>query len=174
MTWSIGFRTAPTQELAEQFLFHLQDTLRLTGRYADPGLRRQQHPAEIGAAMIAQVETMLSRVRWNRATVREFLGRYLTEPKSQVLFSPPRRPLSAARFSAACVRRGLRLDRRTQLLFSGRTFFINGEPASVPAADRGALRRLADRRELDGFASLSPTVTGLLYGWYRDGFLAPR
>ena len=31
MTWSIGFRAFPEQELAEQFLMHLQDNVRLDG-----------------------------------------------------------------------------------------------------------------------------------------------
>jgi 50S ribosomal protein L16 3-hydroxylase len=172
MTWSIGFRTAPTQEVAEQFLFHLQDTLELGGRYADPGLRQQKHPAEIGTAMIDQVEAMLTKVRWNRATVRNFLGRYLTEPKSQVYFSPPEEPLSAAKFAAACDKRGLRLDPRTQLLFSGNAFFINGEEVAVAVADRKTVQRLADNRELENLGSLSKTAIELLHCWYCDGFLA--
>lgn len=174
MTWSIGFRAAPAQELAEQFLFHLQDTLDLPGRYADPGLRRQAHPAEIGTAMIEQVEQILARIRWNRGTVRDFLGRHLTEPKPHVFFDPPARPHNAARFAALCARRGLRLDPRTQLLFSGNAFFINGEDCAVAAPDRPALRRLADTRELDGLDGLSPAAVDLLHAWYRDGFLAPR
>jgi 50S ribosomal protein L16 3-hydroxylase len=174
MTWSIGFRTAPVQELAEQFLFHLQDTLRLSGRYADPGLQRQKHPAEIGAAMIGQVESMLERIQWDRGTVRDFLGRYLTDPKPHVFFDPPARPLSAARFAARCAKRGLRLDPRTQLLFSANAFYLNGESCSVPTADRSALRQLADCRELAGLDHLSPAGVELLHTWYRDGFLAPR
>jgi 50S ribosomal protein L16 3-hydroxylase len=174
MTWSIGFRTAPTQEVAEQFLFHLQDTLELEGRYADPGLQQQNHPAEIGTAMLDQVEAMLTKVRWNRSTVRDFLGRYLTEPKSHVYFSPPEQPLSPARFAAVCAKRGLRLDPRTQLLFSGNAFFINGEETAVPRGDRKLLRQLADRRALDDLRSLSTAATELLYRWYSDGFLVTR
>ena len=38
MTYSIGFRAPTTEELAQGFLMHLQDTLKLEGRYADPDL----------------------------------------------------------------------------------------------------------------------------------------
>jgi 50S ribosomal protein L16 3-hydroxylase len=174
MTWSIGFRAAPTQELAEQFLVHLQDTVQLAGRYADPGLTRQAHPAEIGKPMIDQVEAMLRKIRWNRNTIRDFLGSYLTEPKPHVYFDPPQKPLSLSRFQVSCSKRGLRLDPRSQLLFAGRSFYMNGEPWAPSAADRPALRRLADRRELETLQGLSNAAAELIYGWYLDGFLTPR
>jgi 50S ribosomal protein L16 3-hydroxylase len=117
---------------------------------------------------------MLTKVRWNRATVRDFLGCYLTEPKSHVYFSPPEEPLSAAKFAAACDKRGLRLDPRTQMLFSGNAFFINGEDAAVPRSERKVLQQLADCRELDNLGALTSAGLELLYCWYSDGFLAPR
>ncbi|OHE58375.1 MAG: cupin, partial [Thiobacillus sp. GWE1_62_9] len=50
-TYSIGFRAPTTEELAHGFLMHLQDTLALEGRYADPDLRLQAHPGEISRQM---------------------------------------------------------------------------------------------------------------------------
>ena len=172
MTYSVGFRAAPAQELAEQFLAHLQDHLCLEGRYRDPGLKRQAHPAEIGAEMVEQVTEILAAIRWDRNTVREFLGCYLTEPKAQVFFDPPPRPLSLARFSAALGKSGLRLDARSQFLFAGERFFINGEQVAVPRAGRAVLRLRADQRTLPPGAVDAETVE-LLHDWYRCGFLAP-
>lgn len=171
MTYSVGFRAAPTQELAEQFLMFLAERVHLPGRYADPGLRRQKHPAEISPAMVSQVSGMLQGIEWNDGLVKEFLGSLLTEPKPQVFFERPARPLSPARFGAACAKRGVRLDRRTQLLFCGNAFFINGEPSSVPAADRAAFRRLADERVLADPAGLGAGGLALLHDWYSCGFL---
>ena len=57
--------------------------------------------------MIDQVETMLSSIRWNRTTVRNFLGASLTEPKANVFFDPPAHPLTIARFAAAAKRKGV-------------------------------------------------------------------
>jgi len=173
MTFSIGFRAPPAQELAEQFLMHMQDHIALPGRYHDPDLKFQKHPAEIGAAMIDQVSAMLAQIRWNRATVRDFLGCTLSEPKSHVFFEPPRRPLSLPRFAARCVKRGLQLDQKTQLLFSAAHFYINGEACDVPTDDLAAIRQLADQRWLASGASFSETLLDTLYAWYRDGFLAP-
>lgn len=173
MTFSVGFRAAPAQELGEQFLTFLQDRLNLPGRYHDPDLRRQKHVAEIGPAMIGQVEKMLSAIRWNRDTVRDFLGASLSEPKGHVVFNPPAKPLSPSRFSAAVKRKGIALDPASQLLFSGKRFYLNGEPWAVPAHAAAMLRRLADQRTLNKPDQASDLTMALLYAAYCDGFLWP-
>ncbi|HEX8987209.1 MAG TPA: cupin domain-containing protein [Rhodocyclaceae bacterium] len=173
MTYSVGFRTAPAQELAEQFLMFLAERVDMPGRYADPDLKRQRHPAEIAPAMVKQVKEMLDGIRWNDRLVSEFLGCMLTEPKAQVFFERPERALPLTRFASAAGKRGLRLDARTQLLFCGGAFFINGEAAAVPAADRAVFRRLADERGLSAATPLSAGGMALLHDWYRCGFLGP-
>jgi 50S ribosomal protein L16 3-hydroxylase len=170
MTYSVGFRAAPAQELAEQFLTFLQDRVQLPDRYRDPDLKRQKHPAEIGAAMIDQVDSILADVRWDRNTVRNFLGCYLTEPKSHVVFDSPEAPQSGKRFASALRTRGVRLDARSQLLFSGGQFFINGEAAAVTRGDQPALRSLADLRQIVA-PRIGESSEQLLYDWYRCGFL---
>ncbi len=172
MTWSIGFRAFPAQELAEQFLTHLQDGLLIDGRYRDPQLRRQTSPAQIGDAMIDQVAEILANIRWDKTAVRDFLGRMLTEPKPHVFFDPPARPLTAKRFAATTAKRGLALDARSQLLFAGTRFYLNGEEVRVPAPDRRRLRHLADRRAIASTHEFTPAALDLLYEWYRCGFLA--
>ncbi|MBL8490160.1 MAG: cupin domain-containing protein [Rhodocyclaceae bacterium] len=173
MSYSVGFRTAPAQELAEGFLTFLQDRLCLSGRYADPDLKAAKRPAEIGAEMVDQVAGMLDAIRWNRETVKDFLGSALSEPKPHVFFDHPVRPLSAERFAASIAARGLRLDLRTRLLYAGTRFYINGEAAEVPAADRARLRALADRRRLPAGESWSEAGRTLLHDWYLCGFLHP-
>jgi 50S ribosomal protein L16 3-hydroxylase len=173
MTYSVGFRTVPTQELAEQFLMFLAERVDMPGRYADPGLALQRHPAEIGPAMVKRVGEMLADIRWNDAMVKEFLGNTLTEPKAQVFFERPVRPLSAARFATVADKRGVRLDSRTQMLFCGNAFFINGESTAVPASDRTVFRRLADERMLATLSDVSADGKALLHDWYRCGFLIP-
>jgi 50S ribosomal protein L16 3-hydroxylase len=170
MTYSVGFRAAPTQDLAEQFLMFLQDRVNLPDRYRDPDHKLQKHPAKIGAPMITQVADMLGRIRWNRDTVRDFLGSYLTEPKSHVFFDPPAKPLGEARFAAALARRGIRLDARSQLLFADDCFYINGESVVVARHDRGLFRKLADERTLPA-QKLGDEAVALLHDWYRCGFV---
>jgi 50S ribosomal protein L16 3-hydroxylase len=170
MTYSVGFRAAPAQELAEQFLAYLQDHLQLDDRYRDPDLKRQEHPAQIGAAMVDQVADILAGIRWDRKLVENFLGCYLTEPKAHVFFEPPPAPLGAKRFADTLRKRGARLDARSQLLFVGSRFFINGEAVGQTRGDQAALRTLADRRRLDAPA-LGEAGEKLLYDWYRSGFI---
>jgi 50S ribosomal protein L16 3-hydroxylase len=170
MTYSVGFRAAPAQELAEQFLTFLQDHIEIDDRYRDPDLRCQKHPAEIGDDMIDQVESILANIRWDSKAVRDFLGCYLTEPKSHIYFDPPDAPLDRKRFVASQRKRGVRLDPRSQLLFSRGHFYINGEAVAVPRDDQPALRTLADLRQIVT-PSLSEGGEKLLYDWYRCGFL---
>jgi 50S ribosomal protein L16 3-hydroxylase len=177
MTLSVGFRTPPAQELAEQFLMFLQDRVKLPGRYADPDLKRQKHPAEISAAMIDQVSTMLSAIRWDRTTIRDFLGASLSEPKAHVIFDSPEPALSCAQFSRMALKRGLKLDNRSQLLFAGKQFYLNGEPWLVPATGTNVIRHLADQRTIADRADLEAAGTelfALLHAAYCDGFLHLR
>ena len=173
MSYSVGFRTAPAQELADGFLTHLQDRLCLSGRYSDPDLKPAKRPAEIGVEMVDRVADMLAAIRWNRGTVKEFLGSALTEPKPHVFFDRPARPLSLERFAAAVAARGLRLDLRTRMLYAGTRFYINGEATDAPAADRTRLRGLADRRRLPANEAWSEAGRALLHDWYLCGFLHP-
>ncbi len=172
MTYSIGFRTPTGTELGHQFLGYLQDQLSLNGVYADPGLTPPDHSAEIGPAMIDQVADMLANIRWDRVQVADFLGRHLTEPKPHVFFEPPEEPLSPRAFAAQVKNGGFRLDARSLLLFQGEHFYLNGEPADVPAAEFDAIRYLADHRALPSIAA-SPALATCLYNWYCDGFGTP-
>ncbi|MEO1956687.1 MAG: cupin domain-containing protein, partial [Methylophilaceae bacterium] len=88
MTYSIGFRAPGKRELMQGFLEHLQDTVQAGGLYEDADLGLQQHPAEISADMIAKVETILQKIKWDKSTISSFLGRVLTEPKVGVCFEP--------------------------------------------------------------------------------------
>jgi 50S ribosomal protein L16 3-hydroxylase len=173
MTFSVGFRAAPAQEIGEQFLSFLQDNLRLSGRYRDTDPHLQKHPAEINAAMIAQIETLLSNIRWNHAAVRDFLGASLTEPKPHVIFSPQQRPLSLQRFIVASKRHGITLDKASQLLFSGKRFYLNGERWHAPASATALLRKLADERHVAISGSVDDAAFAALHEAYCNGFLWP-
>lgn len=173
MTYSIGFRAPSANELAQQFLGYLQENLALPGLYTDPDLALQAHPAEISTAMLDQVAGMLAQIRWDRAMVADFLGRYLTEPKPHVFYTPPKRPLSLVTFSARAQKHGLQLSLGSQLLFFSNTLFINGEAVPLTETQRAVLLPLADHRQLPPGASLDAASLQLLYQWYRAGYLLP-
>jgi 50S ribosomal protein L16 3-hydroxylase len=173
-TYSIGFRAPSHQELVSQFLVFLEDRLNPPGRYEDPDLATQAHPAWIGSAMIAQVQRALERIRWNRGDIAEFLGTYLTEPKPHVLFSPPRKPLALKAFLRSARNRGLELALPAQMLYSGSRLFINGEPLAIHAGEARPLRALADARRLAGReVPRAGTAAEALYRWYRSGYILP-
>lgn len=170
MTYSVGFRAPSGQEIATQFLVYLQDRLQVEGRYADPCLKRPRHPAEIGGDMLEQIEAMIAKIRWKRADIADFAGRYLSEPKAHIFFDPPARPLGLAAFAKQAEKRGLRLDARSLLLFKGSRFFMNGETQPASPTDAAILRRLADERQL-GKTALMPASAAILHEWYRLGYL---
>lgn len=171
LTWSIGFRAASNTELAQAFLDHLRDRLEPAGRYGDPGAAPARAPAQVPPPMLAHAARTLAAIRWDAADVRDFLGGFLSEPKAHVFFEPPRKGLAAARFAAQAARRGLVLDPRSRMLFSGSMFFLNGERIVVPPAARALARELANRRALEAPLEAPPAFMHAAHGWYRRGFV---
>ncbi len=173
MTYSIGFRSPSFQELGENFLQFMTDSIDLPGMYSDPDLTSTNHPAEIGKQMVQRISDELNKVRFDEEDIVAFLGQYLSEPKPQVYFSPQEDPLSAKRFSQAANKRGVRLSRKTQMLYSGSTVFVNGESFEITRADKAAIIALANDRQLaaEGCSRASQDVTEALYAWYQDGWL---
>lgn len=173
-TYSIGFRARSAQDLATAFLDFLRDDLALPGRYADSDLAATSEPARIDPRMRERSMALLARIRWDATTVARFLGCHLTEPAPEVAFDRPRAPLSRSAFARRIAQRGLRLDRRTLLLYDERRLYINGEEAATPAGGT-MLRALANHRALPARAcAVAPDATlTLLHDWYRDGFATP-
>lgn len=170
-TYSIGFRAPSAQELGTAYLDYLRDALRLEGMYDDPDLKAQRNPAAVPPVMARRVEHMLRKIRFRGTDVRRFLGEYLSAPKPQIVFSPPRAGLTARRFETAALRSGMRLDPRTLLLFDAAWMYVNGVAIAVPVPQRAALRALADRRTLAPGATLARALRSLLHRWYLHGWL---
>jgi 50S ribosomal protein L16 3-hydroxylase len=114
---------------------------------------------------------MLRRIRWSDADVVRFLGCYLTEPKSHVLFTRPSRALTEGAFSARAARCGVHLAAPTRMLFRDGTLFINGETHAPAARAVQRLSRLADRRALPPVFRPDRETVHLLYQWYRAGYI---
>jgi len=157
-TYSIGFRTPRGAELGAAFLDWLHERGLPDAVYGDPSLKATKHPARIPQEMLSFAEDTLRRIRWSRSDVADFLGRYLTLPKPHVVFRPQRS-------------RGndVRLDAKTQMLYFGSRFFINGESFVASRSQIPALKRLADERRL-GRTSLAP-IASLVSEWRKAGFL---
>ena len=171
MTWSVGFRVPTAEDMVGNFLNYLQDHLTPTGLYSDPDLQRPAHPAEIPETMLEQVATMLEAIRWDKNTVADFLGSYLSEPKSHIFYDPPERALKPAAFAKAVKKQGLRLDPRSQLLFRGATLYMNGERLEASPKVLTTLQTLADQRHLAPM-QLDADLLDIVHEWYVAGYLA--
>ncbi|RXZ32722.1 cupin domain-containing protein [Oxalobacteraceae bacterium CAVE-383] len=173
MTYSIGFRAPTYQELGEAFLDFMVETIDLPARYADPDLTPTANPAEISKVMLRRVADELNKVRFTEEDIGIFLGEYLSEPKASVFFDPPEKEFSPAAFDRAIARHGVALSRKTQMLYRGRTIFINGESFDAGGPDKALLTALANARRLDGAAlqEASDDLRESLFLWYQDGWL---
>jgi 50S ribosomal protein L16 3-hydroxylase len=135
MTYSIGFRAPSYQELGENFLQFMADSIDLPGRYADPDLQPAKNPAEIPKAMLGAIADELNKVRFTEDDITIFLGEYLSEPKHIVFFTPVAKPLPVGRFVEAARKKGVALSAKTLMLYRGRNVFINGESFAAGRAD---------------------------------------
>ena len=173
MTYSIGFRAPSWQELGEAFLNFMADSVALPGRYSDPELGPSAQPAKIGDSMISSVSRELNKLSSTPEDIAIFLGEYLSEPKASVIFDYPEKPMTAARFQAAALKRGLRLTRKSRLLYRNKYIFMNGESFQPGSSDKRLLQQLGDQRALaaDRVAACSSDLNESLYQWYCDGWL---
>lgn len=175
MTYSIGFRAPKHQELASEFLGFMQDRLAqeklvLTGMYQDSDLQLNEHPAEINTDMVRKVNEILNKIQWSESDIAQFLGQYLSEPKPDVIFDANKK-ISTKQFSEKLTKLGISLDLKSQMLFSGETFYLNGEAASFDNSALEIFVNLADNRKIAPYTATDAKLLQQLYDWYIAGYL---
>ena len=162
-TCSVGFRAPRGAELAAAFLDHLHERGLPDASYRDPGLRATRHPGRISGNMVGFAEKTLSRIVWGKPDIKEFLGRYLSTPKPNIVF---RANSKAAKQNGNIIT----LDPKAQLLYLGARFFINGEVLRPRAGQRRALALLADQRRAPGRLLARAGLEPLILDWCRAGY----
>jgi 50S ribosomal protein L16 3-hydroxylase len=171
MTYSIGFRAPTEQELISQFLMYVAERMEREGIYADPELSVPSHPAQVPDLMVGKLTAMLKGGLWQESDVGCFLGSYLSEPKPHVFFDAPDDDMTRDQFAEAAQASGVMLDLKTQMLFIGQQFFVNGETLEVmDQVDHDLLVQLADMRRIAP-QELSVVVLDYFYGWFQCGYL---
>jgi 50S ribosomal protein L16 3-hydroxylase len=173
MTYSIGFRAPSAQELAGEFLNYLQEKRTLPGMYADPDLALQAHPAEIGDGMVKQVSSILNGLKWNEEDVADFLGQYLTEPKSHVVLDAPK-IMTLQVFEKRMRSQGLQLSFKSQLLLANSRFYLNGEKILIDDNSASLFMNLADKRlllpeDISQESDISNAFVAEMHAWYLAG-----
>jgi len=180
MTYSIGFRAPKNQELATEFLGYMQDKLNqeqltITGIYEDADLCLQEHAAEISTGMVTKVAKILKKIQWSNNDVADFLGSYLSEPKPDVVFDANKK-ISLSNFNKNLAKFGISLDLKSQMLFTGSTFYLNGEAVTFTGESANILTKLADLRalradDLNNSQITDESLLTQLHTWYLAGFL---
>jgi len=161
-TYSIGFRAPRGAELGAAFLDWLHERGLPDAQYRDPGLAPARRPARIPDDMLRFAGNFLERISWSRRDVAAFVGEYLTAPKPHVVFRPGRgqRPLDGSLVV---------LDPKSQLLYSGSTFFMNGDALRLGGRNAKSLRHLADKRSSPGSALRG--LAAQIMEWHGAGYL---
>jgi len=173
LTCSIGFRAPTWRELLEPWFDTTSARPAFARRYTDPGVAPTSKPARVPGTFIDAALAALLQARPTRADARAMLLTLLTEPKAGVVFERSRRPLAASELRVRARRRGLRLDRRTRMLYSGASLAINGELLDGAGKELALMFVLADQRELtpQQTTALGAAWWGQLGGWHAAGWL---
>ena len=193
LTASIGFRAAGREQLAREVLQRALDAAEpIEGDplYRDPKQSATDTPGRIPAALQEFATDAIARTLADARWLACALGEVLSEPKQGVWFGAPPTDSdieeggSAVEASAApdaaqaspapaSPAAGVRLDRRTRMLYDDWHVFINGESFQAAGRDATLMRRLADQRALSArdFAALSAPARELLDDWLAAGWM---
>lgn len=166
MTYSIGFRAPARAELAQELLVRLAEDAADEGSpllYRDAQQEAVPQPAAIPAGLQDFARDALARVLAQPLVLERALGEYLTEPKPSVWFEPG---------DAGVMLEGVRLDRRSRMMYDTHHVFINGESYRAAGRDATLMRRLADERRLSAreLARASDDALELLSSWCDAGW----
>lgn len=167
MTCSIGFRVPAREGLAQELLHRVAeglDTEAAAALYRDPAQPATDTPAAVPPGLQAFAQEAVRRALADPDALACALGEVMTEPKPLVWFEAGE-PLR--------VGEGVRLDRRTRMMYDPRHVFINGESFRAGGRDAKLMRRLADSRALSGreVAGLGDDAQALLAEWATAGWV---
>jgi len=166
MTCSIGFRTPMGTELARELLQRVLDDVEADPdepHFRDPPRSATETPARMPPALDAFARKAVDRLLKDPSQLARALGEVMTEPKPQVWFEA-----GAERGAGA----GLRLDRRTRMMYDDRHVFINGESFNAAGRDARIMCELADARRLGAAQcrKLSADAQAVVADWVAQGW----
>ena len=172
MTCSIGARAPSRGDIAQAVLQRALDVVEPGApgaRYRDAGTPATGAPGRIPGALARFAAGAVARFVADGESLACALGETLTEPKATVRFEPGADADTGADPAPA---RGVRLDRRSRMLYDDRRIYLNGESYLVRGRDAAAMRRLADRRRLDAaeVRRLSADARETLADWLAVGW----
>lgn len=166
LTASIGFRAPPKEILGREVLQRVLDAAEEPERdvlYQDKSQPATLSPGRIPAGLQDFAAESVARLLKDPKALDCALGELLTEPKPNVWFDPS---------DVLPVGSGVRLDRRTRMMYDDHHVFINGESFKAGGRDAKLMRHLADARELGAaqVRQLSDDALDLLDEWVESGW----
>lgn len=81
ITCSVGFRAPSHAEILQSYTDYLDERLTETTRYTDADLVPQENPGEITSTAFKKIQDILHGYVADEANIREWFGRYITQPK---------------------------------------------------------------------------------------------
>lgn len=165
-TYSIGFRSPDQDEIAREIFLRMSDAPDEAPKpvvYKDPKQVAVTNPGQIPAQMYDFAREALQKALAEPLSMERALGEYLSDPKANVWFEP------AETFGMI---EGVRLNRRSRMLYDAEHIFINGESYLAGGLDAELMRRLADQRQLTEaeVAQFSDDALELLSSWVDAGW----
>jgi 50S ribosomal protein L16 3-hydroxylase len=168
-TYSIGFRSPGRAELARELLQRIAEDApeAADAIYRDPSQAACAATGEVPGPLQAFARDAVQAALRDPDAMARALGEYLTEPKPNVWFE--------ARDGADPLDGGVKLDRRTRMMYDARHVFINGESLRAAGRDAKLMRALADARRLPGaaVAQAGSDAREVLASWVEAGWAHP-
>ncbi|MGN1056927.1 MAG: JmjC domain-containing protein [Comamonas sp.] len=166
MTYSIGFRSPKQDEMAREIFLRMSDAPDECPKdvvYKDPKQSAVATPALIPEGMYDFAREALKKALAEPLALERALGEYMTDPKASVWFEP------AEDFAMI---EGVRLNRRTRMMYDAKHIFINGESYLAGGKDAKLMHKLADMRALSAreVQQFSDDALGLLSEWVDAGW----
>lgn len=166
MTYSIGFKAYGPQALAQALLPRLADMQEALSAalYRDPQQVAVSHPAQIPEQLKQFAQQAMAKVLSDKLASQNALGEWLSEPKEQVWFESQ---------APHDLRHGVRLDRKTKMLYDAKFVYVNGESWRCAGSDARTLRHLANTKSLESthIQQASESLLALLQDWQEAGWL---
>jgi 50S ribosomal protein L16 3-hydroxylase len=174
MTYSVGFRSPRSAELASELLMGLSEELAedVGGdrdvMYQDPRQPAAIQDAAIPRALQQFAAKAVANALKDPQLLNCLLGESLTEPKPNVWFDSP----DFDDLPHFVWPKDVQLDRRTKMLFDAKHIFINGESFRASGLDARLLRKLAKDKALASVqaAQLSHNAAELMQAWWEEGW----
>ncbi len=157
MTLSVGFRAPSHLDLLQGFVDSLQDTLPDHQRYDDADLTLHENPGQLTEGEIDKIHSLLQSLLEDKAHVRRWLAKAMSESKYEKELSTPEEPYRSNEV-LTLLKEGypFQRDESSRFLFTEKNgaidgYFINGEAIELHEKAQPFARYLAGHRVYDNF-----------------------